>query len=65
MTYRVNVWWSDEDKSWLAEGENFRGLAMQANSLDLLVERTNLAISDLLEIDEFQVEYLVKSEAKY
>jgi hypothetical protein len=63
--YKVDVWWDDEGKMWISEGKNFNGLAMGANSLDVLFERTHLAISDLLEIDKFRVEYQIKTEVDY
>lgn len=57
MTYVVNITYDSESDHWHAIGENVKGLVMGAGSVDLLMERTNLALSDLLEINNFEVEY--------
>jgi hypothetical protein len=57
MTYIVNISYDEESDHWHAVGENLKGLVMGAGSLDLLIERTNLALSDLLELNDFSVEY--------
>lgn len=58
MTYQVNVSFDKESENWHAEGEyGERFLNMGARSLDVLIERTNLALSDLMEVEQFEVEY--------
>jgi hypothetical protein len=47
----------DEDNEWIAEGLNIEGLIMSAPSLDVLVFKTNIALSDLVEKDKFEVTY--------
>ena len=58
----VDVEWSDEDKAYIAEGSNFQGLALSARSMDVLMERCNLAIADLLDISQFYVKYQLKDD---
>jgi hypothetical protein len=57
MIYEVDIYWVEEDKEWIAEGVNIPGLCMSANSIDVLVERCNLAVWDLLNLDKFQIKY--------
>jgi enterochelin esterase-like enzyme len=64
MTYIVNVNYDEESSHWHAIGENIRGLVMGAGSLDVLIERTNLALSDLLETNDFEVEYKMDHKMK-
>jgi hypothetical protein len=54
----------DVENLWCAVGENFRGLVMSAYSIDVLIERTNLAVSDLLGLNKFNVEYRMTYNAE-
>jgi site-specific recombinase XerD len=54
----------DVENLWRAVGENFRGLVMSAYSIDVLIERTNLAVSDLLGLNKFNVEYRMTYNAE-
>jgi hypothetical protein len=64
MTYLVNITYDPESDHWHAIGENVKGLVMGAGSVDLLIERTNLALSDLLEINDFDIEYRMNHKMK-
>lgn len=64
MTYIVNIHWDEEADHWYCIGENVRGLVMGAGSVDVLIERTNLALSDLIESNAFEVEYRMNRKLK-
>jgi hypothetical protein len=58
MLYKVNITYDEESDHWNAIGEN-ANVFMCARSVDLLIDRTNLALSDLLGINQFEIEYIL------
>ena len=51
MKCRVKLIWSNESKSWYTVSDDVPGLALGADSFDVLVERVRLAAPELLELN--------------
>lgn len=51
MEYLVNLNWDSEAYVWIATSENVKGLAMEAGSVDALMERVKNAVPELLELN--------------
>ena len=49
MNYKVSLWWDSEGRSWIAESENFMGLALSHGSLDALMEQVKNALPDIID----------------
>jgi len=47
--YNVSFFWDDEAKVWIATSEDVRGLVLEDESLDRLMQRVFVAIPDFLE----------------
>jgi hypothetical protein len=56
MVYVINISYDTELDHWVAVGEN-SNLAMMARSIDLLIEQSNLGLSDLVGKNDLEVEY--------
>jgi hypothetical protein len=59
--------YNEDSDSWVAVGEN-SNLVMGAASLDVLIERCNLGLSDLLEKNDIETEFRLipyKTEVHY
>ena len=52
MECKVSLTWDDEAYVWLASSEDVPGLALEAGSLDALMERVKYAVPDLLDIKD-------------
>ena len=52
MECKVSLTWDDEAYVWLASSEDVPGLALEAGSLDALMERVKFTIPDLLDIKD-------------
>ena len=50
MLYRIKITWDDEAHVWIALSEDLKGLVLECGSLDALIERAKIAVSELLEI---------------
>ncbi|MCR5481691.1 MAG: DUF1902 domain-containing protein [Clostridia bacterium] len=51
MNYSVFCTWDEEAKVWIATSPDIIGLVLESESLDLLMERANDAIPELLELN--------------
>jgi predicted RNase H-like HicB family nuclease len=47
-TYGVNAFWDQEAQVWVATSEDVPGLATEADTMELLVEKLKLMIPELL-----------------
>ena len=61
----VNIEWVDEDRAYMATSCDVKGFGMESNSLDVLIDRCRVIISDMLEIDEFTLEYHFKENVNF
>jgi len=50
MLYRIKITWDNEARVWIAASEDLKGLVLECGSLDALIERVKIAVSELLEI---------------
>ena len=48
MEYTINLIWDREAAVWVATSEDVKGLVLESGSLDALIERVKIAISELL-----------------
>ena len=55
MEYTVSLTWDNEAYVWLAASEDVPGLALESGSLDVLMERVQYAIPDLLDLKETDI----------
>ncbi|MFV0400965.1 MAG: DUF1902 domain-containing protein [Oscillospiraceae bacterium] len=52
MEYTINIFQDNEADVWIATSEDVRGLALEANSIDILIERVKLAVPELLSLNK-------------
>jgi len=50
--YNVNFTWDDRASVWIATSEDVLGLVLESGSLDALIERTKIAIMELLSLND-------------
>ena len=50
-TYHVSIDWDDDAQVWVATSPDIEGLALEAGSYDLLVNRVQFAVPELLELN--------------
>ncbi|MDR2447985.1 MAG: DUF1902 domain-containing protein [Treponema sp.] len=62
MTYNVDIHHDDEDNIWYSTSKDIPGFVAGANSLDLLIQESNLTIYDLLEVSDFKVQFTMNYE---
>ncbi|MDR2742172.1 MAG: DUF1902 domain-containing protein [Treponema sp.] len=60
--YSVLLTWDDEAYVWLASSEDVPGLALEAGSLDALMERVKYAVPDLLGLKGTDIKTNFKAE---
>jgi predicted RNase H-like HicB family nuclease len=60
--YTVLLVWDDEAYVWLASSKDVPGLALEAGSLDALMERVKYAIPDLLGLKDTDIKINFKAE---
>ncbi|MDR0642094.1 MAG: DUF1902 domain-containing protein [Treponema sp.] len=60
--YRILLTWDDEAYVWLASSEDVPGLALEAGSLDALMERVKYAVPDLLDIKDADIKINFRAE---
>ena len=47
----VNVNWDDEADVWVATSKDIEGLAIEASTMDALIERLKIVIPELMELN--------------
>ena len=64
--YAVVLKWDDEACVWLASSEDVPGLALEAGSVDALMERVKYAIPDLLNLKDtdFKIDFKAERRAE-
>jgi predicted RNase H-like HicB family nuclease len=60
--YTVLLTWDEEAYVWLASSEDVPGLALEAGSLDALMERVKYAVPDLLDLKDTDIKINFKAE---
>ena len=60
--YTVLLTWDNEAYVWLASSEDVPGLALEAGSLDVLMERVEYAVPDLLSLKNTDFKINFKAE---
>jgi len=60
--YTVQLTWDNEAYVWLASSDDVPGLALEAGSLDALMERVKYAIPDLLGLSNVDLKINFKAE---
>ena len=58
MDCKVNLIWDNEANVWIATSDDIKGLVLESNSYDALIEKVKVAIYELMELNE---NYNVKS----
>lgn len=51
MEYIINLTWDDEARVWIATSADIPGLVLESGSFDALLERTRIAIPELLALN--------------
>ncbi len=54
MEYTINFNWDDEACVWIATSSDIPGLVLESGSFDALLERTRMAIPELLALNAFE-----------
>jgi predicted RNase H-like HicB family nuclease len=60
--YTELLTWDHEAYVWLASSEDVPGLALEAGSLDVLIERVQYAVPDLLDLKNTDLKIKLKAE---
>lgn len=64
----ISIMWDDEAHVYIATSDDVPGLVMEADSLDVLIEKARLAIPELLELNNRKADVIdlsFKSERHY
>jgi hypothetical protein len=61
-TYKVDIHYDTESNNWYSTSEDIPGFVAGANSLDLLLQESNLTIYDLLGVNDFNVQFRMNHE---
>lgn len=51
MEYIINLTWDNEASVWIATSDDIPGLVLESGSFDALLERTRIAIPELLALN--------------
>lgn len=51
MEYVIHLTWDDETNVWIATSDDIPGLVLESGSFDALLERSRIAIPELLALD--------------
>lgn len=51
MEYTINFTWDPEADVWIATSNDIPGLVLESGSLDTLLERTRIAVPELLALN--------------
>ena len=52
MKYAINLFWDNEASVWVATSENIHGLTLEANSINILIERVKFVVPELLRLNQ-------------
>lgn len=55
MEYTVNFIWDSDANVWIATSDDIPGLVLESGSFNALLERTRIAVPELLEINTFKI----------
>lgn len=48
MNYSINLLWDSDAMVWVATSEDIKGLVLESNSFDALIEKVKYAIPELI-----------------
>ena len=51
MTIEIKAFWDDEAEVWVAESDDVPGLITEAATMELLIERLQILIPELMELN--------------
>ena len=57
MDCKIKLFWDSEAAVWMATSDDLPGLALEAGSVDALIERVKYIVPELLEIEDVKVDY--------
>ncbi|MBR2207607.1 MAG: DUF1902 domain-containing protein [Synergistaceae bacterium] len=57
MDCKIKLFWDSEAAVWMATSDDLPALALEAGSVDALIERVKYIIPELLEIEDVKVDY--------
>jgi len=57
MRYTVNLLWDSEASVWVATSEDIRGLVLESDSLDVLIERVRMTAPEVLKLNNQPLEH--------
>ena len=49
--FKINAQWDDEASVWVATSDEINGLAIEASTIDALIERLKIVIPELIELN--------------
>ncbi len=55
MEYIINFTWDDEAHVWIATSDDIPGLVLESGSFDALLERTRIAVPELLALNNTKI----------
>jgi len=57
MDCKIKLFWDSEAAVWVATSDELPALALEAGSVDALIERVKYIVPELLEIEDVKVDY--------
>ncbi len=57
MDCKIKLFWDSEAAVWVATSDELPTLALEAGSVDALIERVKYIVPELLEIEDVKVDY--------
>lgn len=52
MSYTVKLFWDSDADVWIATSDDIKGLILESDSLDVLIERVRMAVPELLKLNQ-------------
>ena len=57
MDCRIKLFWDSDAAVWMATSDDLPALALEAGSVDALIERVKYIVPELLEIEDVKADY--------
>lgn len=54
MVYNVKLTWDNDASVWVATSEDIKGLVLESNSYDALIEKVKVAVPELIALNSIE-----------
>ena len=59
MRYNINCLWDNDACVWVATSDDVKGLVLESNSFDALIEKVKVAIPELIDLNKNSSNYSI------